>query len=140
MADAVKLLFLLKISCLDILWPVFVSKRILQYKEGKYLIKRLYAFSGQKALRIEKKHRSICRSTMPCGPLKQFNQFQPACRCRTVSTRASYCFPVFLPHAKQNAEHICVSQHSRNILPLFPVTSFRTKVSVSVPPFLLVRS
>ena len=79
---------------------------------GKYLIKRVYAFSGQKAVRNEKKNRTISRSTMPCGPLKQYNKFQLAYRYRTVSTLASYSFPVFLPYAKHNTEHICVSQHS----------------------------
>jgi hypothetical protein len=49
---------------------------------------------------------------MPCGPLKQYNKFQLAYRYRTVSTLASYSFPVFLPYAKHNTEHICVSQHS----------------------------
>jgi hypothetical protein len=88
MADAVKRCSLLKISCLDVLWPIFCSIKKVNIKQNGSV-----HFQGKKAVRTET-HRSISRNTMPWGPLEQFNKFQLAYICRTVSTRASNCFPV----------------------------------------------
>ena len=91
-----------------------------QYREGKYLIKRFYAFSRQKAVRTEEQW-SISRNTEPWGPIKQFNTFQPACRCCTVSTRASYCLPASFHTQNITQNTFCFSSPFSPSGPMVPL-------------------